>query len=129
MAAGFGYYRQETVISWIAIMACPQGRAVRCGISTLMAQTRSTFATYNGVYHGDGITVWEPFGLQGREIRSLALVDDYLYAGLRNGGVQRRRLTGGTWHPVTSPGWNMSYTVRGLLYDTLPLPGPAGCDR
>lgn len=74
-------------------------------------------ATYDGVYTGDGVGAWRPFGLQGKEMLSLALKDDELYAGGRNqgGGVWRRPLNG-DWVRVTSPGWDETYIVRDLLY-------------
>lgn len=79
-------------------------------------------ATYDGVYQGDGVNNWRAFGLQGRELLSLALVGDQLYAGARDAsnrgqeaGVWRRSLTNGEWQAITSPGWDNTYTVRTLL--------------
>lgn len=81
-------------------------------------------ATYDGVYRGDGNGAWQRFGLEGREVLTLAIVDNYLYAGFRQSenptreaGVWRRLLSGGDWERVTSSGWNTAYSVRDLLYD------------
>lgn len=85
-------------------------------------------ATFQGVYQGDGVNPWQPWGLQGRELYSLALAGDFLYAGARPSatdpakvaGVWRRPLAGGDWEPVTATaaGWQESYIVRDLLYDS-----------
>ena len=75
-------------------------------------------ATDDGVYRGNGNTnsPWQPFDLQLKGLRSLAFVGDQLYVGVLNGGVWRHALTGGDWQPVTSVGWDNTYTVRDLLY-------------
>ncbi len=82
-------------------------------------------ATFDGVYKSDiSATLWQPFGLQGQPVYSVEVVDDQLYAGLRDpenrgtqAGVQRRPVNGGNWEVITSPGWDTTYTVRDLLYD------------
>lgn len=83
-------------------------------------------ATFDGIYRGDGTTPWQPFGLQGKEFFSIALVGNDLYAGARRdptqttaeAGVWRRSLLSGDWVPVTAPSWNPSSIVRYLLYDS-----------
>ncbi|MEZ4866391.1 MAG: hypothetical protein R3C14_34050 [Caldilineaceae bacterium] len=77
-------------------------------------------ATFNGVYQGDGDNPWQPWGLQGRELYSLTIANEFLYAGARRAGVWRRPLTGGDWAVVTASaaGWQETYTVRDLRYDT-----------
>jgi hypothetical protein len=73
-------------------------------------------ATTNGVYTGNGTGDWSPFGLQGLQVLSLELIDNTLYAGVREGGVWRTSL-GGT------PDWKQesvipaNLTVRDLFYD------------
>lgn len=82
-------------------------------------------ATYDGVYRGDGSGAWQRFGLEGRELLTLAIVNNYLYAGLfrpsdettREAGVWRRSLSGGDWERVMASGWNTTHIVRDLLYD------------
>ncbi len=75
-------------------------------------------ATIDGVYVGDGVKPWQPAGLQGKELLSLTIQGDSIYAGGRNqgSGVWRRALGGGDWVRVSSVGWNDSYIVRDLLY-------------
>ena len=83
---------------------------------------------------GMGTARWEPFAsadnLKGKEVRALEIMDGYLYAGVRNpsggalvAGVWRRQLTGGSWTSVTSPGWNVGYTVRDLHHDPVHCQG------
>lgn len=80
-------------------------------------------ATYDGIYRGDGNGNWQRFGRDGQQFRSLALVNNHLYAGAfrpveattQEAGVWRRSLPDGPWEPVTSPGWNTTYIVRDLL--------------
>jgi alpha-tubulin suppressor-like RCC1 family protein len=75
-------------------------------------------ATFDGIYKGDGVNPWQPFGLQNQEMLSLTIKDGQLYAGGRNqgSGVWRLALSGGDWARVTSAGWQDTYTVRDLLY-------------
>ncbi|MFN8489904.1 MAG: hypothetical protein U0350_20125 [Caldilineaceae bacterium] len=75
-------------------------------------------ATFNGVYHGDGANPWQNFGLPGVAVYSLALKDNFLYAGTQQNGVWRRDLNGSQWEPVTSPGWSATAKVRDLLYSS-----------
>ncbi|MEZ4657733.1 MAG: CARDB domain-containing protein [Caldilineaceae bacterium] len=71
-------------------------------------------ATFDGVYYGNGIDAWQPYGLQGKALLSLELAHNTLYAGERNGGVYRRYLSDGSvWRETGSP----QFTVRDLLYD------------
>lgn len=87
--------------------------------------TELYIATFHGVYQGDGVHPWQQWGLADRELSSLALIDDYLYAGVRGTsgaanpalGVWRRQFSGGEWLPVTSANWQNTYLVRDLLYN------------
>lgn len=80
-------------------------------------------ATYNGVFRGNGSTPWIAFGLQGRQLLSLATFRGSIYAGERilnkdvNAGLWRRPLTGSDWEPVPAGNWNKSYAIRDLLVD------------
>ncbi|MEZ4736825.1 MAG: CARDB domain-containing protein [Caldilineaceae bacterium] len=82
-------------------------------------------ATFDGIYTGDGSNAWQRFGENSREFLSLAVVDDYVYAGAyrpsdqpaREAGVWRRHISGGAWEPVISAGWNNTSIVRELRYD------------
>lgn len=82
-------------------------------------------ATYDGIYRGDGNGGWQRFGRDGQEFRSLALVNNDLYAGAfrpvdeptREAGVWRHTLPTGDWRRTESPGWDTTYIVRDLFYD------------
>lgn len=80
-------------------------------------------ATYDGVYRGDGTTDWQPFGLQGKELLSLEVMGNALYAGLSrnaggNRGVWRRDLAGGDWIKITPADWGtQGYSVRALMHE------------
>ena len=76
-------------------------------------------ATSNGVYQSNVVTVfWQPFGLQNTELRSLLVVGDRLYAGVKEQGVWQRPLNGGTWEQVTTAGWgSLPAFVRDLSYE------------
>lgn len=84
------------------------------------ATTQIYLATEGGVFVGDGVGPWTPFGPTppGVAFYSLELVGNTLYAGAENNGVWQKALTGGDWTRVSAPGWNDSNTVRDLLYDT-----------
>jgi hypothetical protein len=73
-------------------------------------------ATTNGVYTGNGTDIWRPFGLTGLQVLSLELIDNTLYAGVREGGVWRTPL-GGAEDWKQESGITPSLTVRDLLYD------------
>ncbi len=81
-------------------------------------------ATFHGVYQGDGVHAWQQWGLDDKELSSLAMMNDYLYAGVRGPqgsanpelAVWRRSLSGSEWLPVTSANWQTTYIVRDLLY-------------
>jgi alpha-tubulin suppressor-like RCC1 family protein len=87
-------------------------------------------ATLDGVYrlNRTGGT-WQPFGLHGEQVYSLEVVDDVLYAGLRDpdnrgklAGVWRRALVNSQWEVFNSPAWvisewDVTSTVRDLVYD------------
>jgi len=75
-------------------------------------------ATYDGVYRGMALAAGNPFGLQGKNLSSLELRGDTLYAGVRAEGVWQRSINGGDWQPVVSAGWNSTSTVRDLFYDS-----------
>lgn len=74
-------------------------------------------ATFDGVYQGDGATPWRPFGLQGKNLYSLELNVEVLYAGVHQGGVWRRPLNGGDWQEVSSADWKPTYSVHDLLFE------------
>jgi hypothetical protein len=80
-------------------------------------------ATQDGIYQWDDTAdAWQPLGLQGKEIRSLSMANDFLYAGLQNNGVWRAPLydlRSETWFQENlGDGWDPTFTVRDLLYDT-----------
>jgi hypothetical protein len=78
--------------------------------------TEYYIATTNGVYTGNGTGNWSPFGLQGLQVLSLELIDNTLYAGVRDGGVRRRSLDGASdWSQESGIAANL--TVRDLFYD------------
>lgn len=78
--------------------------------------TEYYIATTNGVYTGNGTGNWSPFGLQGLQVLSLELIDNTLYAGVRDGGVRRTTLgSGAAWTQESSIPANL--TVRDLFYD------------
>jgi hypothetical protein len=78
--------------------------------------TEYYIATTNGVYTGNGTGNWSPFGLQGLQVLSLELIDNSLYAGVRDGGVRRTPLGGGAaWSQESGIPANL--TVRDLFYD------------
>ncbi|MEZ4869938.1 MAG: hypothetical protein R3C14_51905 [Caldilineaceae bacterium] len=71
-------------------------------------------ATDDGVYRGDGNNPWNSFGLQGNNVLSLEVVNDILYAGIRQGGVQQRSLRGNSeWQKASE----QDFAVSDLLYD------------
>ncbi|MFN8489803.1 MAG: hypothetical protein U0350_19615 [Caldilineaceae bacterium] len=74
-------------------------------------------ATAEGVYRGNGNlnSTWEPFDLQLKDLRSLALRGDQIYAGVPNSGIWRRPLVGGVWKQVRSATWNNTTAVPALL--------------
>lgn len=76
-------------------------------------------ATSDGVYQSNvGTVFWQPFGLQNTELRSLLVVGDQLYAGVKEQGVWRRPLNGGDWAQVTNEGWGTPPVfVRDLYYE------------
>lgn len=74
-------------------------------------------ATFDGVYKGDGINAWQPIGLQGKNLYSIELYNDFLYAGVHQGGVWQRPLSGGNWSEVVSPHWGSAYSVHDLFFD------------
>lgn len=72
--------------------------------------------TTNGVYTGNGAGNWSPFGLQGSQVLSLEVIDNTLFAGVRDGGVRRTPLGGApTWSQES--GITSTLTVRDLFYD------------
>lgn len=79
------------------------------------ATNRFYLATADGVYQGNGVEAWTPFGLQNMSIYSLTVAEGILYAGTNTGGVQSRSLsTGENWGPLAN------FTVgkvRDLLFD------------
>lgn len=78
---------------------------------------QSFIATYDGVYQRHGDSDWQAFGLAGNRVRSLAVVDQSLYAGGLSLGVWQRPLDGSQdWQRATAAGWDTAYTVRDLLY-------------
>lgn len=91
--------------------------------------TDTYVATSKGVYKRSGSSPWVAYGLQDRQVLSLAIVKDqqdmpgkYMYAGLNGGGVQRTVIgsTNPTWVDV-SPLNQTSLTVRDLYFDATSL--------
>ncbi|MFZ4661742.1 MAG: WD40/YVTN/BNR-like repeat-containing protein [Caldilineaceae bacterium] len=79
--------------------------------------TEYYIATTNGVYTGNGTGNWSPFGLQGLQVLSLELIDNTLYAGVRDGGVRRKLLDGSSDWIQESGITPTNLTVRDLFYD------------
>lgn len=79
-------------------------------------------ATEDGVYRAEiGNVNWQPWGLQGKFVRSLELAAGKLYAGLTAGGVWQTPLSASppSWTALTGgTGWSASYTVRDLYWDS-----------
>ncbi|MCX6046067.1 MAG: hypothetical protein NT075_13235 [Chloroflexi bacterium] len=80
-------------------------------------------ATSDGVYQGTTAktgNVWRSFGRQGALVKTLALVDDVLYAGETTNGVWQKPLaTGADWTPLTvGVGWQPNFTVLDLVYQS-----------
>lgn len=74
-------------------------------------------ATFNGVYFYDSNGFWVEFGVipdAMREVRSLELVNETLYAGTDSNGVWRRSLADGSRWQSTGI---QNVKVRDLLYD------------
>lgn len=82
-------------------------------------------ATYDGIYRGDGLAAWEPFGLQGIELLSVEIHNGALYAGGRYNPAENASVGGVWWRPldasrdwekISLPDWDQK-SVRDLLYD------------
>jgi hypothetical protein len=85
--------------------------------SAIRSATQIFIATTNGVYTGNGDTAWSPFGLQGRQVLSLEIASNVLYAGTLTDGLWQRTVDGqGEWQRVQGA-IGTNFTVRDLLYN------------
>ena len=83
----------------------------------IQAANQIFIATTNGVYSSNGDAAWNQFGLQNKQVLSLAIAANTLYAGTLADGLWQKFLNGQSeWQKVQGNiGTNL--TIRDLVYD------------